>query len=241
MDRCLQKGKLLTLDTATVQVCKEAGVERVVLSTAWGTAFRERWDEKPSPDPGLVEYFTGKTAMEAVVRESGLRYTILRPSWICYNYVQPLAGMMFPELVAKGELAYPHDLDDVRMPHIDEVDIGRFAAAAFLDDDDDDGGGRFAGEEIEMGFENLTARETRDIIARVVTERDVTVRRKTLEEVEVAEEKNPVQKFQLWASRVDVTIDGEALQRKYGIRLTSFEDYVRREKDHFLATIPAKD
>lgn len=222
-----------------VGACAEAGATSVVLSTAWYTGSPEKWNGarpelEPSPDPALIEYFEGKVALERAIRASGLRYTILRPSWIHYNYTLPLAAVAYPELVARAELAYPHDLDRVRMAHIDEADIGKFAAAALLDSDDD---GRFAGEEIELGFENLTGREVRDAIARV-TGRDVKLRRKTPEEVEASEAANPLQKFQRWASRADVTIDGEALQRKYGIPLTPFEDYVRREKDQILAALP---
>ncbi|KAK7752775.1 hypothetical protein SLS62_005327 [Diatrype stigma] len=229
-----------------VAACAEAGVTSVVLSTAWYTGSPEKWNVgggrgrgaqqlDPSPDPAMIEYFEGKAALERAVRESGLRHTVLRPSWIHYNYTLPLAAVAYPELVARAELAYPHDVDAVRMAHIDEADIGRFAAAAFLDSDSDPG--RFDGEVIELGNENLTGREARDIIARV-TGRDIGLRRKTAEEVEAAEAANPLQKFQRWASRVDVTIDGEALRRKYGIDLTSFEDYVRREKDRILATLP---
>ena len=219
-----------------VQAAKDAGVDFVVITTAYFTSRPDKWDERPENgrDESLVWYFNINAATERVVRESGLRYTILRPSWIHFNYVPPVGGVVYPELAARGELAVPHDVATVRMSHIDNEDIAAFAAAALLDPD------RFAGEEIELGNENLAAEEVRAIISKV-TGCEIAVRQMTSEEIEAARDTNPPQCFQLWSSRVDVSIDGQALQRKYGIRLTSFEEFVQREKDTFLAILPAKN
>ncbi|RYP23286.1 hypothetical protein DL765_001195 [Monosporascus sp. GIB2] len=210
-----------------VQTCKEAGIEIVVASTAFWAGNPEKWDQET--DPALLEYFNSKAAIEKAARDSGLKYTVLRPSYIHYNYIPPSSLWACPELSEKGE--FVHALEEgVKMPHIDGGDIGKFAASALLDPD------RFGGEEIDLGFENLTAEEVRAILSRVAG-RDIKARRRTPEEQ--AQDRTPVQKFELWANRVDVSIDGEALQLKYGIRLTSLEEYLQREKDRFLTGLPA--
>ncbi|RYP49581.1 hypothetical protein DL770_011150 [Monosporascus sp. CRB-9-2] len=200
----------------------------VVASTAFWVGNPEKWDHET--DPALLGYFTRKAAVEKAARDSGLRYTILRPSFIHYNYVPPTSSLVYPELVETGELTHASE-EGAKMPHIDGSDIGKFAASAFLDPD------RFDGEEIELGFENLTVDEVCAILSRVAG-RDIKARRRTPEEE--AQKRTQFQMFQLWANRVDVSIDGEALQRKYGIRLTPLEEYMQREKDRFLAGLPAR-
>jgi NADH dehydrogenase len=56
-----------------VAAAKQAGVERFVLMSALGTSETTR---------GTVPYFTAKWEMEQAVRESGLEYTIFRPSFV---------------------------------------------------------------------------------------------------------------------------------------------------------------
>ncbi|RYP43340.1 hypothetical protein DL768_009974 [Monosporascus sp. mg162] len=210
-----------------VQTCKEAGIEIVVASTAFLAGNPEKWEHEA--DPALLGYYTSKAAVEKAVRDSGLRYTILRPSYIHYNYIAPWCSLVYPEFVETGVFTHAFE-KGAKMPHIDGSDIGKLAASALLDPD------RFGGEEIDLGFENLTADEVCAILSRVAG-RDIKARRRTPEEE--AQNKTMFQMFQLWANRVDLSIDGEALQRKYNIRLTPLEEYMQREKDRFLAGLPA--
>ncbi|RYP56364.1 hypothetical protein DL771_011920 [Monosporascus sp. 5C6A] len=210
-----------------VETCKEAGIEIVVASTAFLAGNPEKWGHEM--DPALLGYFTSKAAIEKAARDSGLKYTILRPSFIHYNYIPPWTSQVYPEFVETGEFMHACE-EGTKMPHIDERGIGKFAASALLDPD------RFGGEEIDLGFENLTAEEICAILSRVAG-RDIKARRRTPEEE--AQKRTPFQMSQILANRVDISIDGEALQRKYGIRLTPLEDYMQREKDRFLAGLPA--
>jgi hypothetical protein len=45
--------------------------------------------------------------------------------------------------------------------------------------------------------------------------------------------------FQKLVNEKDVTIDGKASEKKYEIRLTSFEEYLQREKAALLKSLPA--
>ncbi|RYP15983.1 hypothetical protein DL765_005380 [Monosporascus sp. GIB2] len=148
---------------------------------------------------------------------------------------QPMGRIIFPEPFEKVELAFPYKstAEGVQLRHIDEEDIAAFASAALLTPD------KYAGEEIELSCENLTAREIADTIARVAGCDDIKFRRRAPEETEEFRAREPSQIFLLWASRQDLCLDGRAFQEKYGIHLTTFEEYVRWEKETFLSLIPA--
>jgi nucleoside-diphosphate-sugar epimerase len=156
-------------------------------------------------------------------------YTILRPGWIPTNYLLPAVVFWFPDLVKKGELVHSYE-PGARMPHIDEDDVGKFAAAALLDPE------KYGGEEIELGYDNLTIGEIANIM-RNVTGIDIPVRKRMAEETGEAMSSAPGTHICCWANRVDLTIDGPALEEKYGIKMTSMEEYMQRQKDRLLATI----
>ncbi|XDG07323.1 hypothetical protein ABKA04_006938 [Annulohypoxylon sp. FPYF3050] len=215
-----------------IQACLDAKVEAIVVSTAFFTGNREKWDGSQNgyDDPSLRAYFEAKLEVEDIVRKSGLQYTILRPAWIHSNYLLPNSRSYCPGLADNNELVHSYD-DGVKMPHIDELDIGKFAAAALQDQ------GRFGGQEIELGNENLTAEQVRSAIKRVVG-RDLKLRKRTPDEVETARDAVVIQMFQLWANHVNLIIDGEALQAKFGIPMVTFEEYLRREEMRMLASLP---
>ncbi|KAH8651389.1 hypothetical protein BX600DRAFT_502122 [Xylariales sp. PMI_506] len=119
-----------------------------------------------------------------------------------------------PELKSAGEIVHAFE-PGVRMPHIDEDDVGRYAAAALLDP------AKFDGTEIDLANENLTPEE----VAAAFSE-------------EIAAARDEGQIMQLWANLVDITVDSKATQEKYGIPLTSFKDYLRREKVQLSESIP---
>ncbi|GKZ28175.1 hypothetical protein AbraCBS73388_000773, partial [Aspergillus brasiliensis] len=51
------------------------------------------------PDYPLAWYWTNKDRIEKMVRGSGIKHwTIIRPAFLMYNYHNPTASWMFPEL-----------------------------------------------------------------------------------------------------------------------------------------------
>ncbi|KAI1875544.1 uncharacterized protein JN550_001830 [Neoarthrinium moseri] len=213
-----------------VQASIEAGVETVVVSTAFWTGDREKWDDEENKKEGLAVYYESKAAVESEVRQPSLKsWTILRPGWFHTNYLLPETDLYYPGMREKGELM--HSLNEgVAIAHIDVDDIGKFAAAALLDPE------KFGGHEIELGCQNLTPEDTAKALSKA-SGREVKARKRTPEEVVEAAKKVGVQRFQLWANRQFLELDGQALQDKYGIRLTTFEEYLEREKDVVLATL----
>jgi uncharacterized protein YbjT (DUF2867 family) len=213
-----------------VQACKEAEVETVVLSTAFFTGDKSKWDDAQSAKDGVRDYYAVKSEMETVVRDAGLKhYTILRPGWYHANYLLPNSKWYYPDLATSNELIHSYN-PGVKVAHLDEEDIGKYAVAALLDPV------KFNGEEIDLGNENLTVQEAVELL-RKASGRDIKVRNRTSEEVAAAMTTVPTQTFQFWSRRVDVTIDGELLEKKYGIRMTTFEEYFEREKSRLLASL----
>lgn len=215
-----------------VQACKDAGLEIIVVSTAYFTSHRSKWDNLVGERSGVRGYYLAKAEMEKVVREAGLKhYTILRPAWFHANYLLPYSAWHFPDLSTTGELVHSY-ADGVKMAHIDEDDIAKYGVAALLDP------AKFSGDEIELGNENLTVEDAAKILSKI-SGFQVTVRKRTAAEVEAAKNVVPTQTFQLWANAVDVTIDGRETEKKYGIRMTTFEEYLAREKGRLLASLPS--
>ncbi|KUJ70716.1 hypothetical protein ACZ90_01655 [Streptomyces albus subsp. albus] len=91
-----------------LRLARERGVERVVMLSARG------W-ETAGP-------------AEQAVRESGLAWTILRPTWFAQNFSED----MFLPYVLGGEVRLP--TRDGREPFIDAEDIAEVAAVALTED-----------------------------------------------------------------------------------------------------------
>ncbi|RKS07164.1 uncharacterized protein YbjT (DUF2867 family) [Nocardiopsis sp. Huas11] len=104
-----------------VQAAEAAGVRRLVLLSARGV--------------DVPDYFGTDTtasglhlAGERAVRESGLEWTILRPSWFAQNFTEG----DFRDAIVAGELALP--AGDGRAAFVDTEDIAAVAVAALTED-----------------------------------------------------------------------------------------------------------
>lgn len=195
-------------------------VKTVVVSTAFNCGDSTVWGGHPMLD----EYYGAKAAVENAVKKAGFEnVTLLRPAWLMHNYLIPQSARHFPELATEGVLAHIYS-PETRMPHLDAADVGKFAAAALLEPE------RFSGHEIELGFENLTIGEASAILNKAVGF-EVPARKRSEVEVEGLGGKVATLPFMQLANEKDLSIDGKALQEKYGIRLTTFEEYLKRERE----------
>ncbi|KAI1187215.1 NmrA family protein [Nemania serpens] len=215
-----------------VEASKKAGLKSVVACTTMATGHRDLWDDDITEQCHLRDYYRSKAEVEDIVRGSGFEaWTILRPAVIHVDYMLPSARYNFPRLPTHGELDH-FFADGARMVQTDAHDVGRYAAAALRDP------ARFGGHAIELGHENLTIEEVRDVLARV-SGRDVGVKR--LE----PEDGDPVtgQLFHLWANHKDfsaVVAAAEEAQAKFGIPFTSLEEALRRDRSRLLECLPVK-
>ncbi|KEY74833.1 hypothetical protein S7711_06519 [Stachybotrys chartarum IBT 7711] len=219
-----------------VDASKKAGIKSVVATTSFITGNKSFWDDDTTKEVGLHGYYSSKFAVEEIVRGAGFdAYTILRPAFIHFDYLLPNVHGNYPELHTHGELV--HVLNEgAKMPHTDASDIGKYAAAALLDPK------KFAGQEIELSHENLTAEEARDIIA-TVSGREVGVKRLSAEEVKSGKRAVFLQAFHFWANVKDfspVTAAAKDVQAKFGIPFTKLEAALQREKALLLECLPTQ-
>lgn len=207
-------------------------VNTIVNSTAFNCGNRNIWAER-DPSDGLYMYYSTKAAVEQTVRDAEVEnYTIFRPAWLMHNYLLPQSVYHFPELSTEGVMAHVYH-SETRMPHFDAEDVGKFVAAALLEPE------RFKGHEVDLGFENLTIEETGRFLSQALG-REVPTRVRSEEEASRLYGTVGTLIFQELANKKDLSIDGTSLMEKYGIRFTTFEDYLKREKETLVASIPAK-
>lgn len=217
-----------------VEACKKAGVEGIVSSTTFGTNDRTIWDDEVTEECQMRDYFRSKAEVEDAVRGAGFKaYTILRPAFIHGDFLLPNVKDNFPALPKSGELDHAFE-DGVKTTYIDASDIGKYAVAALKDPS------KFNGQEFNLGNESLTMEEVRDILAKV-SGRNVTVRRRTPEEVEEAKAYLFGQRFQLMVNVKGFKDAAEAakeVQGKFGIPFTSLEDALQRDEALLLQCLP---
>lgn len=212
---------------AFIDAAKANNVPTMVVSTAFLTGRPELWANMPD----FKVYYDGKAAVEDAVRQAGFpAYTILRPSFLMHNYLLPDSQYHFPELHTDGVLAHAYE-PGRRMPHLDAADVGKFAAEALLQPD------RFNGHEIELGFESLAPEEALEALNRV-SGQQIALHKRTLEEIEAKRQQLPTLPFQILANDVDLSIDGDSLQKKYGISCCTFSSFLEREKSQLGKSLP---
>jgi uncharacterized protein YbjT (DUF2867 family) len=185
----------------------EAGVAHFVYSSVGGA-------ERKTGIP----HFETKREIETYIRKLRLPATMIRPVGFMENYYLPqLEGQL-----VKGRL-----FDPVRgnkpLQTIASDDIGKFISLAFSQPD------RFIGRELEIAGSELTSLEAADVFSRVLG-RPVKVRHLPLPVVRINMGKEWYLMFTWMKKSGGFQADIPGLRRDYpGVRLTSLEDWLRRE------------
>lgn len=130
-------------------LAKELGVKKIVLLSGKGEVEAE--------------------ACEAIVKNSGVEYTIVRASWFNQNWSESF----FLDPILSGEVALP--MSNVLIPFVDANDIAEVAATVLLDNN-------YNGKTIEVtGPELITFKDIIHTIS-TVTNRNLTFHEITLEQ-----------------------------------------------------------
>ncbi|KAJ6612679.1 NAD dependent epimerase/dehydratase [Mycena sp. CBHHK59/15] len=201
-------------------------VTTFVASTVFKANQYDDWTTIASEFPFLSQYYSSKAGVEKVIRASGFKYTILRPGWLMHNYIAPGPMYHFPEYMDKRVLTVSYS-PDFQMEHFDADDVGKFAAAALLEPE------KFNGKEIDLVYERLTFGE----IAQQLSEAagvEVAVKYRTKEETETQRKTLPTIERQVWATGLT---DSPGTLDKYGIKLTTFKEFLEREKSAIKKTV----
>lgn len=211
-----------------VQVAQEAGtVTSIVYSSVTMTGKHTSFPNW-GPDYPMYWYWTNKAEIESLVRDSGFRsWTILRPAFLMYNYHVPFAAVMFPELVERHTFLTAYK-PTTAMMLMDPIDVGKFAAAAITDPP------AYHSHEIDLGVEALTPQEIAQSLSKA-SGTQVNTEYYSSEEATSLASRNLLIAAQLWTNDVGYKVDLEAL-KEYPIRLTTFAEYLEREKDAVLRT-----
>lgn len=170
------------------------------------------------------QYWLSKAANENLVRTSGIpNWTILRPCTFMSNYLQPLAPFFFPELLSQGIFRTALTPETPTML-ISPDDVGRFAAAALTQPD------RFHGHEIELGAEALKPSQ---IVAALsaASGRQIEAQYMPKDEVERLIPQSHIIAAQTYFNARSSQMDAVALQERWGIKLTSFADFLEGHRE----------
>lgn len=133
---------------ALIDAAKAAGVKHIVQASAGGVG-------RAAGVIGLV----GKQQVEEHLKQSGLRYTILRPTWFMSDWAWPMP--FFRPSIENGRLALPLD-PEKPLQQISPDDIGAFATLAFLKPE------RWAGRTVEIAGDERTMPEVAAALSRVL-------------------------------------------------------------------------
>jgi uncharacterized protein YbjT (DUF2867 family) len=182
-----------------VETAKKAGVTHIVHSSSAGTGRR-----------GTVG---AKEAVEQLIRDSGITYTLLRPTSFMENLSRSKARII--EEASISQALPPHTHQDF----IAIADIGRVAAIAFARPDD------FAGQPVDLAGDRLSQLEQAEVLGRVLG--------RSVAYVEMPRDRlNPFyQGFMAWIE----TNDGygietpEAIKKRWNIDLMTLEEWLRKE------------
>jgi uncharacterized protein YbjT (DUF2867 family) len=213
-----------------VRLARETpSVEQLVIATG---VYVERLGviEKDDPNGFMTAMLRHKKANEEAVKAAGFKsYTILRGGFFMQNFLLPKVAMQHPSLHRDGVLVTGLAPDSV-LPMIDTEDIGRFAVEAFKDPD------RFNGVEHNLVFQYVTPGEAMEAMGKVAG-RKLTVKYLNEEELEEASKTDMMLKPQLVVRDSGRWVDVEPI-KKWGIPLTTFEEFLEREKDAVKQALP---
>ena len=178
---------------------------------------------KPEPGSFLEGYMLSKRSIEDAVRNGGFdTWTILRGGQFATNFVLPAAAFSYPELSRDGIIITAVTQETGFLTIVPE-DLGNFALAAFSEPQ------RFGGHGINVVSERFSIDEIAAMMERI-SGKNVSVRFRSEEEIEVIKDTNPfiagqllTRTMQLWANVEDT--------KSWGVPLTSFEDFLIKEKE----------
>ena len=209
-------------DVETVlEAAKEAGVEHIVYSSAWGftraMAALPAYNDPSSPVGHILK--SKLDAVDAVVN-SGFSPTILLPGKFMSDFHGP--GIAWFGNLSKTGLFDTALRKGGRIPFVDPNDIGAFGAAALMDPE------KFAGQRVDIYTEILGMEEATAMLAQALGKK-MSVRFMSDEEVE---EKSKVDIFMKAQEMMRDIGEPDSMDnvKKWGIPVGSFRSYIEREK-----------
>ncbi|KAL3465060.1 hypothetical protein BJX64DRAFT_285925 [Aspergillus heterothallicus] len=208
-------------------IAKEVGVQHVVYSSGFSVDHPEQ-RKYYNPDGFVTKLLFSKQRVEGAVRDAGFKYyTIIRPGNFMTNMLAPHVNVMYAGLVENAEITTAFTPDMV-LPMVDPDDIGKFALAAFKEPE------RFNGQEFEIASELMRFDDVVRALGEVMG-KEVKINYMSQEEIEEKIATNPFLGGQLMMRDMVECVDMDKV-RAWGIPLTSFEEFLRREEGRVKST-----
>jgi uncharacterized protein YbjT (DUF2867 family) len=208
----------------------------VVLSTAFMTAQKKSWVGS-SPQDFLYLYYSINHIIEEEVRSAASSgklksYTILRPAYLMHNYLVPFSFFHYPELPKQGVMKHMY-IDGRRISHLDSADVGKIAAVVLQNP------GQYDKLEIDLGGQNLDADEAAAIIRKVSGREDIVTEKLVIPDFDTVTKTGLT--WHYYANTQDTALDNkEEVERLFGVKLASFEEYLVRERELLMKSLPAQ-
>ncbi|KAI2626710.1 NmrA family protein [Hypoxylon sp. NC1633] len=143
-------------------LAREAGVSHAIVSTSLGCFSVEEGFVPPVKSKPMLEAYAhwNKRAEQAVINSGFAHWNVLRPGFFMANFLEPKIQWGYAE-IKKG--SWTNSLTaETRFGLIDEVDVGRFAAAAFQDP------ATYDGRKLGIVSEELSVQEALDQLAEAI-------------------------------------------------------------------------
>ena len=207
---------------ALIEAVSKAGVRQVVHTSVVGADKIPRWNKHES----IVKYWDEKWEIEEYIRNGGFEsWTILRPCWFMENLIEPLALFMNPEL--KNSTIFSALKPDTHINMNCGEDMAAVARVAFEDPE------RFNKKDITIASALHTMGEIAEILSRVTGKKVESIFLSNAEAVKRGLHPGVVNSHDWMNDGGMCQTDIEAL-KKYGIPLTSFEEWACRHKDRII-------
>lgn len=207
---------------ALIQSASKSGVKQFVHTSVAATS---RYSEFPEWGTGywFEKYWTDKWDIEEAVRSAGFpAWTIVKPAAIMNNFTDKFE-FMYP-LLKQGEIKSV-TFADTCIDHIAVEDIAAFVCAAFENPE------KFNKHNIELAAESLSYQKIAEIISEV-TGKEIKITTLSMEEA-LAQGTHPLYvRSQQWDNVAGYNVDFDLL-KSYNIKLTSFKEFVEKNKDQF--------
>ena len=212
-----------------IQICHKATITTFVVSSAAGTEMHAQ-RLKDDSNYTMNKYFGMSAAMEEQAKAAGFKnLVILRPTLLMHEYLLPDSKVLFPELHTDRKLVTALR-PETKVPHLQAEDVGKFAAAALMQPE------KFRGREINLAADNLTATEVAKTL-RSVAGREVEVVTPEFVDGKAVGVNSPMAMYHQWTNEVDASIDTQALETEYGVKLTRLHDFLEERREALLEAL----
>ncbi|CAI6227286.1 unnamed protein product [Periconia digitata] len=214
-----------------LDIAKEAGVEHVISSTTLGVALLDA-NVPVYPGSFMEKHMINKKAVEQAVEDRGFPYqTFLRPTFFMANFFEPKV-QRYSEI--RDERRWTTAMTaQTQLPILDHLDIGKIAAVAFQNPE------RFHGRKLGLASDQMGVQQMLDMIAEAAGQPG------TMEALFLTEEETENQAAMTAFKathkilrHADEYVDLEEL--KAIAPLTSFKEYLEREKESVKRTYPPR-